>query len=393
MRTVTYRYDALGRRIARVDGGAETRFVSDGWRVVEERDDQDNVLASYVHDGYIDDVVSMRSTVLGGDPRDWFFHSDDQFSVVLLTNDEGEAVERVGYDAWGTPTFQRVANGATASASFFGNPYAFTGRRWDATEQVYHYRLRTFDPAMGRFTTRDPIGIWGDPLNLGNGYTYTGNAPWSWLDPWGLQSVWHDAGYSPWFDPAVGTGVPLGYGGCYLATVETTQLTTVVSAGRDALGLDEPGTSGVGVSASVFAVFGVGLDLGIYRSLSVEGQVEYGVLATTGIGGGFPYAGSAGFFFHRSNAEYVSALKGISQKTTASAGELAVVEVGIVGGLPVSESDARPVDSALTYEGKEFGFGIGAGFPVTIRYFIEATFGWTTDTGMSLAPVACSSRD
>ncbi|MBX3727791.1 MAG: hypothetical protein KF858_01290, partial [Candidatus Sumerlaeia bacterium] len=94
------------------------------------------------------------------------------------------------------PTFQRVANGATASVSFFGNPYAFTGRRWEppsqelrrpsATEQVNHYRLRTFDPSLGRFTTRDPIGIWGDPLNLGNGYTYTGNAPWSWLDPWGL---------------------------------------------------------------------------------------------------------------------------------------------------------------------------------------------------------------
>jgi RHS repeat-associated protein len=154
---VTYRYDALGRRIARVDGGAETRFVYDGWRVVEERDDQDNVLASYVHDGYIDDVVSMRR--IEPIEGDWFFHSDDQFSVSLLTDFEGAPVERIGYDAW------------------------------DATEGVYHYRLRTFDPAMGRFTTRDPIGIWGDPLNLGNGYTYTGNAPWSWLDPWGRRGL------------------------------------------------------------------------------------------------------------------------------------------------------------------------------------------------------------
>jgi hypothetical protein len=32
-----------------------------------------------------------------------------------------------------------------------------------------------------------PLGIWGDPSNLGNGYTYVGNNPWSYLDPWGDQ--------------------------------------------------------------------------------------------------------------------------------------------------------------------------------------------------------------
>jgi hypothetical protein len=160
-RTVTYRYDALGRRIARVDDGVETRFVYDGWRVVEERDDQDNVLASYVHDGYIDDVVSMRR--IEPTEGDWFFHSDDQFSVSLLTDFEGAPVERIGYDAWGAPTFQRVSDSATASVSFFGNPYAFTGRRWDATEGVYHYRLRTFDPAIGRCPPRRSLDGGGSP--------------------------------------------------------------------------------------------------------------------------------------------------------------------------------------------------------------------------------------
>src|SRR5690606_30075451 len=33
-----------------------------------------------------------------------------------------------------------------------------------------------------------PIGIWGDLLNLGNGQTYTGGNPGSWVDPWGLSS-------------------------------------------------------------------------------------------------------------------------------------------------------------------------------------------------------------
>jgi hypothetical protein len=39
-----------------------------------------------------------------------------------------------------------------------------------------------------RFTSRDPLGIWADLLNLGNGYTYAGNNPWSRRDPFGLES-------------------------------------------------------------------------------------------------------------------------------------------------------------------------------------------------------------
>jgi RHS repeat-associated protein len=189
--TITYRYDALGRRIARVENGTETRFVYDGGRVIEERRGaDDSVLASYVHGAYIDDVVTMRRAVpQGGIPADWFFHSDDQFSVSAVTNAAGALAERVAYGDFGAPTF--LSPGGTAMVvSAIGNPYAFTGRRWDAAERTYHYRFRTFSPGLGRFTTRDPIGIWGDALNLGNGYTYTGNDPWSWVDPWGFSSLW-----------------------------------------------------------------------------------------------------------------------------------------------------------------------------------------------------------
>jgi hypothetical protein len=42
------------------------------------------------------------------------------------------------------------------------------------------------DPNAGRFTTRDTIGIWGDPAEFGNGYSFVGNSPLSWLDPLGL---------------------------------------------------------------------------------------------------------------------------------------------------------------------------------------------------------------
>jgi RHS repeat-associated protein len=54
------------------------------------------------------------------------------------------------------------------------------------------YRTRYLDPKVGRFTTRDTIGIWGDPANLGNGYAYVGNNPWSETDPLRLDKTFSE---------------------------------------------------------------------------------------------------------------------------------------------------------------------------------------------------------
>ncbi len=67
-----------------------------------------------------------------------------------------------------------------------GNPYGFTGRRYDLESGLTYYRARYLDPRVGRFTTRDPLGMWGDALNLGNAYTYVGNNPATRVDPTGL---------------------------------------------------------------------------------------------------------------------------------------------------------------------------------------------------------------
>jgi len=62
----------------------------------------------------------------------------------------------------------------------------FNGQIWDSETRFYYYRNRCYDPQIGRFISRDPLGIWGDPTNLGNSYTYVGNNPWSYTDPYGL---------------------------------------------------------------------------------------------------------------------------------------------------------------------------------------------------------------
>jgi hypothetical protein len=48
-------------------------------------------------------------------------------------------VERYAYDRFGRPTI-RDANGAEISETVVGNPYVFTGRRYDAETALYYYR-------------------------------------------------------------------------------------------------------------------------------------------------------------------------------------------------------------------------------------------------------------
>jgi RHS repeat-associated protein len=69
----------------------------------------------------------------------------------------------------------------------------FTGRTLDRETWnpgsnrfgLYYYRARYYDAETGRFLQRDPIGIWGDGVGLGNGYAYVGNDLANLTDPYG----------------------------------------------------------------------------------------------------------------------------------------------------------------------------------------------------------------
>lgn len=52
--------------------------------------------------------------------------------------------------------------------------------------RLYNFRNRTYGVNLGRFLQRDPIGVWGDRTNMGNGYAYVGNSPVSRRDAFGL---------------------------------------------------------------------------------------------------------------------------------------------------------------------------------------------------------------
>jgi RHS repeat-associated protein len=175
-----YRYDVLGRRIEKSFGETVTRYFYDGDKVAEEQDGSGQTTAAYVYGVYLDEVLAMHR-----DDALFYFHQDDLYNVVKATNAAGSVVEAYTYDDYGTPSLFN-GTGQQISTTAIGNPYLFTGRRFDFESELYYSRFRYYDSRSGRFTTRDPIGIWGDSINMGNGYTYAGNNPRSLLDPFGL---------------------------------------------------------------------------------------------------------------------------------------------------------------------------------------------------------------
>jgi len=184
--TTLYHYDALGRRIAKCNAAcgppaSTMRFTYDGWREVHASGGGVGVF-TFVYGNYIDEVLTMRRGT-----TNYFYHSDDLFNVVALTDATGNVVERYEYDDYGRPvnavTLSPIAG--NPSASLINNPLLFNGRRYDVETGWYDYRTRYLDPRAGRFITRDTIGIWGDSADKGNGTNALAVNPTSFLDPYG----------------------------------------------------------------------------------------------------------------------------------------------------------------------------------------------------------------
>ncbi|MEV4558190.1 putative T7SS-secreted protein [Kitasatospora sp. NPDC049285] len=210
-----YRYDPLGRRVAKLrleaDGSIaeETRFTWDGFNLAEQRSREagspDLHVLTWQHKG-THPVAQIEQVVRGGGPAAVDQAAVDHRFFAIVTDLVGaptELLDASGAIAWRS---RRTAWGSTTwprkSATY--TPLRFPGQYFDPETRLHYNVHRYYDPESGRYASADPLGAAPGPDN----YAYVAN-PTGWIDPLGLtpcreaakQQALRDAGVPEGAEP------------------------------------------------------------------------------------------------------------------------------------------------------------------------------------------------
>ena len=180
-KVVTFKYDALGRRIEKTINGRVHRYLWDGDVVLHEweYDETERPQQIVAENG---DVSFDRP-----EPTDnlvtWVYDTDGYVPAAKLVDGKrygivsdyiGRPVQ--GYDEHGTPVWQ-------ADYDIYGNllnqkgdrkfvPFRQLGQYEDEETGLYYNRFRYYDPSTGGYISQDPIGLAGKNPTL---YGYVEN--------------------------------------------------------------------------------------------------------------------------------------------------------------------------------------------------------------------------
>jgi RHS repeat-associated protein len=214
VQTTRYRYDALGRRIDKQDAFGRTAFLYDGnWLTGEIRGSR---LSEYLYepDSFVplvklespwhaEQIQSDAAQAETPDFATYYYHCDQIGAPQELTDETG----RASYKVWGqvqpleylrtgtddTAVFtheQRpvalATQGDVRSLAIVEQPLRLQGQYFDTETGLHYNRYRYYDPVVGRFLHKDPIGFAGGV----NFFEFAPN-PSGWADPLGLRAAWN----------------------------------------------------------------------------------------------------------------------------------------------------------------------------------------------------------
>ena len=148
--TVSFQYDAVGRRKQKTVNSTTTECLYDGLNPVQELSGG-SVVANLLTSLGIDEVWS-RTEATGSRS----FLADGLGSTLALTDNTGTVQTEYMYEPFGNTT----VNGTSST-----NAFQYTGRENDGIG-LYYYRARYYHPVLQRFISEDPIGFLGGDVNL-----------------------------------------------------------------------------------------------------------------------------------------------------------------------------------------------------------------------------------
>jgi RHS repeat-associated protein len=145
------------------------------------------------HKHYIADVAIVTQTENAGSENGTktnYLHRDHLDSIVAITDENAQVIERFSYDPWGKKrqTDWKPAQDYTTLASSITTRGFTNHENLDAVGLI-HANGRVYDPNLGRFLSADPIVQ--SPYNLQsyNRYSYAWNNPLNGIDPSGFTLI------------------------------------------------------------------------------------------------------------------------------------------------------------------------------------------------------------
>ena len=218
---VEYSYDPFNRRTEKTVYYSENsdtferthKYAYDGWDIISEEiktvrtSDTPNTVTSWQLRRYVDqgtDNHIIMDTVLCSDDgngncspnestlqRIWF-HKDERGNVIAVSDGNGTIYERYRYRVYGEHEVLNADFTPKTTAAL--SPFLWGGSLYEPETGLYWMRNRYYHLDMHRFINQDPIGIWGDANNLGNGFAYVAGMVIEASDPSGLYTeliYWH----------------------------------------------------------------------------------------------------------------------------------------------------------------------------------------------------------
>lgn len=176
-RRTTFRYDALGRRIAKETDGRKTLFSWEGSRLAREwRPDGEERIYTYWPNSHIPMMCHRRRDA--GAWEVYYFQNDHRGCPESMS----DAAGRIAWSA-DIGVFGEIER----ETGTLDQPIALPGQYRDVeTGLIYNYR-RYFDPRLMAYLSPDPLGhVAGDNL-----YAYAAD-PYTKVDPLGLSTSDYD---------------------------------------------------------------------------------------------------------------------------------------------------------------------------------------------------------
>ncbi|CAN7212521.1 RHS domain-containing protein [Acidovorax sp. LjRoot129] len=206
--TTRYAYDALGRRVSKSDAFGSTCYLWDGDLMIHSQRGVKQALYVYETDSFIPLATVQGAANDAASEQTYWYQCDQIGSPQELTDERGHIAWAADYKVWGEAKLRKLdwprtgtdggpargssawpvgASGSSspcdaAASPLVEQPFRFQGQQFDEETGLHYNRFRYFDPAVGRFVSQDPIGLYGD-INLFAFATNTTN----WVDPLGLN--------------------------------------------------------------------------------------------------------------------------------------------------------------------------------------------------------------